>query len=208
MSRGSPTPCGRGACVSPSRSISAARKRSAGLQTYDPLDPSVVSWWRIEDRRALQSRPRHGWRRAEGRFRRTRRSVAVRPHARRRCQRGRARAGAARRPHVLSRLRLRPSHGLAEPEERSRPRRLRQLPRPRRQVRRQRRHPDQARTDRLSGPRAGIAAVRRARAYERGDRAADHPGVHGTVAAPGVPRADVERGARFRSPRNSWRGRR
>ncbi len=59
-------------------------------------------------------------------------------------------------------IRLQPSHGLAQPEERSRARRLRQLPRSGRQVRRQRGHPDQVRANRFSGARAGLAVVRRA----------------------------------------------
>ena len=88
------------------------------------------------------------------------RALGLRAHARRRGQRDRAGARAARRRHLLSRLRLRPPHGLAQPEERSRPRRLRQLQGARRTVRRERRPADQARPDRLPGARARLAAVR------------------------------------------------
>ena len=65
-------------------------------------------------------------------------------------------------------------------------------------VRRQRHRPDQARPDRFPGARAGLAAVRRARENQPGDRAADHAGVLRAGAPHGLPRADVEGGARFR----------
>ena len=65
-------------------------------------------------------------------------------------------------------------------------------------VRRQRHHPDQARADRFPGARTGVAALRRARENQPGDRAADHTGVFRPGAAHGLPRADVEGGARFR----------
>ena len=58
------------------------------------------------------------------------------------------------------------------------------------------------RPDRFSGPRAGLAALRRARKHERGDRAAGHTGILRAVAAPGVPGPDVEGGPRFRYARD------
>ena len=113
-SRGSPTPCGPGACGSPS-AIDFGSPQNA--------------------RRAATLRPARSVGRSRGGRRRSTSSITavpdfggfvlkadsegrvgpshVRPHARRRRQRRRARAGAARRSHLLSRVRLRPSHGLA-----------------------------------------------------------------------------------------------
>ena len=137
--------------------------------------------------------------RAEGRFRRPARALGLRPHPRRRRQRDRAGAEAARRRVLLPRLRLRPPHGLAQPEERPRAGRVGQLPRPRRPVRRQRHPADQARADRLPGARACLAAFRRTEEDQPGRGAPDHAGVHGPAAARLLPRPDVEGGARFRS---------
>ena len=81
--------------------------------------------------------------------------VGLRPHARRRRQRDRPRAGAARRPVLLSRLRLRPPHGLAQPRRTTARAPPTTTSTARRQVRRQRHHADQARPDRFPGARAG-----------------------------------------------------
>ena len=80
-------------------------------------------------------------------------------------------------------------------------RRLRQLPRSGRPVRRQRGHPDQERTHRFSGARAGVAAVRRAGEDQPGHRTADHPGILRPGAAHGFSGPHVERSARFRHAR-------
>ena len=139
----------------------ASPRKIGGINTFDPLDPAAVAFWKTQGRRNLQSHPRPRRLRAQGRLRRPARPVRVRPHPRRRRQCHRPGARAARRHPLLSRLRLRPQDGLEEPEERPRERRLRQLSSARRQVPRQRHRPDQARADRLPGPRAGVAAVRR-----------------------------------------------
>ena len=163
-------------------------KSIGGLDTFDPLDPRVDRLVEGARRRALRADARSRRRRAEGGFRRPRRPVDLRPHARRCRQCGGARPRAARRAALLSRLRLRPSHGLEQSEERPRPRRLRQLRPARRQVRRQRDRADQERPHRFPGARAGVAAVRRAGENQPGDRTANHAGVFRPGAAHRLPR--------------------
>ena len=92
--RGSQTPCGPGAFVSPSRLTSAARKRSAGSTLRSARSGGRRAGGRTRIDELYKVVPDIGGCRAEGRFRRTRRPVAVRPHARRRGQRRCARAGA------------------------------------------------------------------------------------------------------------------
>ena len=113
-----------GRAASPSPSISAARKTIGGLDTFDPLDPKVAAWWKAKADEIYRADSRSRRLRPEGRFRRPRRPLHLQPHARRRRQRGGARAQAAWRPALLPRLRLRPPHGLEQSEERPRPRRL------------------------------------------------------------------------------------
>ena len=122
------------------------------LATYDPLDPAVIAWWKARADDLYRAIPDFGGfvlkADSEGR---------VGPSAY-----GRTHADAANvvaralAPHggviLLSRLRLRPSHGLEQSEERSRARRVRQFPTARRAVRRQRDRADQARADRFPGP--------------------------------------------------------
>ena len=53
-----------------------------GLDTFDPLDPNVAAWWKVQSRRALPRRARPRRLRHEGRFRRPRRpSTYGRTHA-------------------------------------------------------------------------------------------------------------------------------
>ena len=178
-------------------------KTIGGLDTFDPLDPKVACLVERPRRRALRRRPRSRRLRAEGRFRRPRRPRHLWPHPRRRRQCAGARPATARRPALLSRLRLRPSRRLDQSEERSRTRRLRQLPAARRQVRRQRDRADQARPHRFSGARTGLAPVRRAGENQSGDRTANHPGVLRPVPPHRLPRPHVEGGARFRHARRA-----
>ena len=77
--------------------------------------------------RAYAAHPRPRRVRPEGRFRRQARAVGVRPDPCRRRQRPRPCPRAARRRHLLSGLRLRPPHGLAQPEKRSSARGVGQL---------------------------------------------------------------------------------
>ena len=172
-----------------------------GLETFDPLDRRVAAWWeaRTSEMYARCSRP--GRLRVEGRFRGPRRPLDIRPYARRCRQRGGPRVKAARRAALLPRLRLRPPRGLAQSEERPRARRLRQFPPAGWPVRRQCDRPDQERSHRFSGPRAGLSAVRRARKNQPGHRTPDHAGIHGAGPRPGFPRSHVEGDARFRNGR-------
>ena len=118
-------PCGRGACASPSRSISAAPKdrrprhlrpaRSQGDRVVE-VARSTSSTRAVPDLGGIVLKAD-----SEGRVG----PVGLQSHACRRGQRGGPRAGAARRPALLPWLRLRPSHGLEQSQERPRPRRRR-----------------------------------------------------------------------------------
>ena len=176
-------------------------KTLGGLDTFDPLEPKVASWWKDRVDALYARRPRPRRLRAEGGFRRPRRPRHLRPNARRRRQSAGTRPATARRPALLSRLRLRPSRRLDQSEERPRPRRLRQLPTARRQVRRQRDRADQTRPHRFPGARTGLAPFRRAGEDQSGHRTANHAGVLRPVAPHRLPRPHVERGARFRHAR-------
>ncbi len=142
------------------------RRRSGHLRPARPARRHMVE---IQNRRDLPRRPRPGRLRPEGGFRGPRGTFGLRKNPRGCRQRGGSRTPAARRSPLLPRFCLRPPHGLAQPQERSRPRRLRQLQGTRRQVRRQRRHPDQERSHRFSGARTSVPAVWRARKDQPGD---------------------------------------
>ena len=135
-------------------------QKVGGLDTFDPLDPKVIAWWKAKTDEIYRAVPDLGGfiikADSEGRVG----PVGVWTDACRCGQCCRPRAEAARRPDLLSRLRLRQQDGLAQSEERPCARRRRQFPLARRQVRRQRRDPDQERAHRFSGARAGFAAVR------------------------------------------------
>ena len=92
-------------------------KTIGGLDTFDPLDPRVIAWWKQKMDELYAAIPGPGRGRAEGGFRRARGTVHVRPHARRRRQRDCARFEATWRASVLPRVRLQPPHGLAGFEE-------------------------------------------------------------------------------------------
>ena len=159
--RESPTSSVPGACGLPFPSISAVRRQSAVWARSIRSTRSVAAWWNDKVDEIYRAIPDFAGlvvkADSEGRAG----PVSLRPHARRRRQRHRARPRAARRIAVLSRLRLQPSSRLAQSQDRPRARRLRHLSSPRRQVRRQRSHADQVRPHRFSGARAGLAAVRR-----------------------------------------------
>lgn len=95
------------------------------LPTYDPLDPSVIAWWKARADDLYKAIPDFAGfvlkADSEGRVG----PSAYRPFARRCRKRRRPRPCAARRRDVLPRVRLRPSHGLEQLQERSRARRLR-----------------------------------------------------------------------------------
>ena len=80
-SRGSPTSSARGACGCSSRSTLPARAKIGGIETFDPLDPQAVAFWKRNGRRSLSRDSRPGRLRAQGRFRRPARPVRVWPHA-------------------------------------------------------------------------------------------------------------------------------
>ena len=176
----------------------ASPRKIGGIDTFDPLDPAAVAFWKRKIDEVYKAIPDLGGfvlkADSEGRLGPS--------------EYGRTHADAA---NVIAQA-LEPHGGILfyrgfvydhkmdwnEPQERSRPRRLRQLPPARRQVRRQRRHPNQARPDRLPGPRARLAAVRRARENQPGNRAANHAGIPRPAATSLLPRADVEGRARLR----------
>ena len=91
-SRASPTRSGRGACASALSVDFGSPKNVGGLDTFDPLDPKVDRLVEGQGGRDLSRRARSGRLRHQGRFRRPRRSLGLRPHARRCGQRGGARA--------------------------------------------------------------------------------------------------------------------
>ena len=95
------------------------------LSMYDPLDPAVIAWWKGRADDLYQAIPDFGGfvlkADSEGRVS----PSGVRPDSRGCRQRRGARTGAPRRRDFLSRVRLRPSHGLEQSQERSGPRRLR-----------------------------------------------------------------------------------
>ncbi len=53
-----------------------------GLPTFDPVDPAVAAWWQQKVDEIYQAHPRLRRLRRQGRLRRPRRPIAVRPHAR------------------------------------------------------------------------------------------------------------------------------
>ena len=172
-------------------------KTLGGLDTFDPLEPRVASWWKDRVDALYAAVPD-----LAGFVLKADSEGRVGP-----ATYGRTHADAA---NLLARA-LQPHLGLLfyrgfvydhqpldQSEERSRPRRIRQLPTARRQVRRQRDCADQTRADRFSSARAGLAAFRRAGENQSGHRTTNHAGVLRPVPPHGLPRPHVERSARFR----------
>ena len=182
-------------------------KSIGGLDTFDPLDPSVAAWWKARVDAALRRHPRLRRLRAEGRFRRPRRPFHLWPHPRRRRQRGGARPHSRTAACSSTAASSTTTTWIGQPQERPRPRRLRQFPSARRQVRRQRHRPDQERPHRFSGARTRIAPVRRAGENQPGHRTANHPGVLRPGPPHRLPRPHVEGDARFRHARRPRRRR-
>ena len=161
-------------------------KTLGGLDTFDPQDAGVANWWKaraddlyraVPDLAGFVMKADSEGQTGPSTYDRTiadaANTLAARPQA-------------AWRPAVVPRVCLRPSPGLAQPEERPRAGGLRQFPPARRPVRRQRGGADQERPDRFPGARAGVAALCRPRKDQPDDGGADLPGVQRAGAAPHV----------------------
>ena len=81
----------------------ASPQKVGRLETYDPLDPRVVEWWKNTIGTIYSRVPDLAGIVLEGRFGRQGRPLGVQAHARRCGQRDRARAQAARRRVLLPR---------------------------------------------------------------------------------------------------------
>ena len=102
----------------------ASPKTLGGLDTFDPLDAGVAAWWKQKADELYRAIPDlAGFVLKADSEGRAGPSTYHRTHADAANVVARALAP-ARRPAALPRLCLRPSHGLAQPEERSRPRGL------------------------------------------------------------------------------------
>ncbi len=165
-----------------------------GLSTFDPLDPTVIAWWQKKVDEIYALIPDFGGFvvKADSEGRPAPRNTAARPPTPPTC----SPAHSSRTAECVLYRGFVYNHHLdwRDLKSRPRPRRLRQLPRARRQVRRQRHHPDQIRPHRLPGARTRLSALRRPRTHQRSHRAPDHAGVHRPAAPSGLPRPHVEAG--------------